>query len=168
MESVLVSACLLGQAVRYDGADMFCDHPILQQWIREGRIVPVCPEVAGGLPIPRLRAEIAAGTGGMDVLAGIAKVVDSGGRDVSAFFINGARRALELAQTNGIRIAILKEGSPSCGTHVIFDGTFTGTKVSASGVTATHLRRAGIHVFSEDQIAEADMFLRKVEARTQT
>ena len=168
MESVLVSACLLGQTVRYDGADMFCDHPILQQWIREGRIVPVCPEVAGGLPVPRLRAEIATGAGGMDVLAGIAKVVDSGGQDVSASFINGARRALELAQANKVCIAILKEGSPSCGTHIIFDGTFTGTKVPASGVTATQLRQAGIHVFSEDQIAEADIFLRKVEARTQT
>lgn len=164
MESVLVSACLLGDAVRYDGTDKRSEHPILQQWVREGRIVAVCPEVAGGLPVPRLRAEIAAGAGGMNVLAGTTKVVDSDGRDVSAYFIKGAGRALALAQEKNIHIAILKEGSPSCGTNVIFDGTFTDTKVPASGVTATQLRQAGIHVFSEDQVAEADILLRKLEA----
>lgn len=165
MESVLVSACLLGEAVRYDGADKRSDHPILQRWVREGRIVAICPEVAGGLPVPRPRAEIASGAGGMNVLAGVAKVVDSDGRDVSAYFIRGARRALELAQSKNIHVAILKEGSPSCGTNVNFDGTFTGTKVPASGVTATQLRQAGIYVFNENQMAEADILLRKLEAR---
>ncbi|MHB8346060.1 MAG: 2-thiouracil desulfurase family protein [Acidiferrobacterales bacterium] len=163
MESVLVSACLLGQAVRYDGADQFCNHPILQRWSREGRIVAVCPEVAGGLPVPRPRSEIAAAADSMSVLAGTAKVIDASGRDVSEYFIRGAGRALELAQAKNIRIAILKDGSPSCGTSVISDGTFTGTRIPAPGVTAARLCQAGIRVFSEDQITEADAFLQTLE-----
>ncbi|MHB8256127.1 MAG: 2-thiouracil desulfurase family protein [Acidiferrobacterales bacterium] len=164
MESVLVSACLLGQAVRYDGRDTLCDHPVLQRWYREGRIVAVCPEVAGGLPVPRPRSEIAFAAG--NVLDGSAKVVDSGGRDVTVYFLKGAGQALEVAQERNIRIAILKEGSPSCGSHVIFDGSFTGSKVRGSGVTAAKLRQAGIHVFSEDEIAEAEMLLQKLETGT--
>ncbi|WP_296824602.1 DUF523 domain-containing protein [Thiobacillus sp.] len=163
MESVLVSACLLGEAVRYNGGDMRCDHDILRQWQREGRVVAVCPEVAGGLPVPRPRAEIAEGAGGLKVLAGIAKAVDSNGRDVSAYLISGAEQALELARARHIRIAVLKEGSPSCGTGFIFDGTFTDTRVKDRGVTATILQQAGVHVFSEAQLAEADALLRKIE-----
>jgi len=164
MESVLVSACLLGEAVRYNGGDMRCDHDILQQWQREGRVVAVCPEVAGGLPVPRPRAEIAEGAGGLKVLAGIARVVDSNGRDVSAYLISGAEHALGLARARHIRVAVLKEGSPSCGTGFILDGTFTDTRVNDRGVTATILQQAGVHVFSEAQLAEADALLRKIEA----
>ena len=115
MQKILVSACLLGEPVRYNGADKFCDHEFLQQWTRDGRIVPVCPEIAGGLGVPRLPAEIANGAGGASVLAGEAQVVDSDGRDVSINFTDGARHALELARMNGVRVAVLKEGSPSCG-----------------------------------------------------
>lgn len=164
MEFVLVSACLLGEAVRYNGGDMRCDHVILRQWQRDGRVVAVCPEVAGGLPIPRPRAEIAGAAGGLKVLAGIAKVVDSNGRDVSAHLIGGAERALELARARHIRVAVLKEGSPSCGTGFVFDGTFTDTRVNGPGVTATLLQQAGVHVFSEAQLAEADALLGRIEA----
>ena len=163
MESVLVSACLLGEAVRYNGGDMRCDDDILQRWLREGRVVSVCPEVAGGLPVPRPRAEIAHGAGGMQVLAGIAKAFDSNGRDVSAYLVCGAEQALERARAKQIRIAVLKEGSPSCGTGFTFDGTFTDTKVPNRGVMATLLQQAGVHVFSEAQLAEADALLRRIE-----
>src|SRR5437588_1076912 len=121
MESVLVSACLLGEPVRYNGGDKRCDHEILQRWMREGRVVPVCPEVAGGLPVPRPPAEIAHGAGGLAVLTGTAKVIDGSGRDVSVHFLTGAEQALGCARTKGIRIAILKEGSPSCGTTFTYD-----------------------------------------------
>ena len=163
MESILVSACLLGEAVRYNGGDMRCDDDILQRWLREGRVVSVCPEIAGGLPVPRPRAEIAHGANGMQVLAGIANAFDSNGRDVSAYLVRGAEQALERARAKQIRIAVLKEGSPSCGTGFTFDGTFTDTRVPNRGVTATLLQQAGVHVFSEAQLAEADAFLKRIE-----
>jgi len=167
VESVLVSACLLGEAVRYNGGHMSCDDDILQRWLREGRVISVCPEVAGGLPVPRPRAEIADGADGMQVLAGNARVVDSNGRDVTAYLVCGAEQVLERARARQIRIAVLKEGSPSCGTGHTFDGSFTDTRVPNHGVTAALLRQAGIQVFSEAQLAEADKLLKQLEAGIQ-
>ncbi len=164
MEYVLVSACLLGEAVRYNGGDMRCDHDIMQRWLDEGRVVSVCPEVAGGLPVPRPRAEIAEAAGGKQVLAGMARVVDANGRDVTVCLVSGAERALELARARHIRVAVLKEGSPSCGSGFTFDGTFTATRIPEQGVTATLLHQAGIHVFSEARLAEADALLKRIEA----
>jgi len=159
LEAVLVSACLLGEAVRYDGGDKRCDHGVLQRWLGEGRVVPVCPEVAGGLPVPRPPAEIDNPTGGPSVLAGTGRVIDINGRDVTVPFVTGAAEALARARSRGIRVAVLKEDSPSCGSTYTYDGTFSGTKVSAPGVTAALLRQAGLHVFSEDQLADAERVL---------
>lgn len=89
MEKILVSACLLGDPVRFDGGDKRCEHEVLRRWVSEGRVVPICPEVAGGLQVPRAPAEIVGGAGGARVLAGAARVVDVGGRDVSAYFVRG-------------------------------------------------------------------------------
>lgn len=164
MEPVLVSACLLGEAVRFDGGDMRSDHAIMQRWMREGRVVSVCPEVAGGLPVPRPRAEIAEGAGGAAVLSGSARAIDANGRDVSAWLVNGAERALAKVNEHGIRVAVLKEGSPSCGSGFIFDGSFSNTRVDGKGVTATLLGQNGVHVFSEHQLAEADALLRQLES----
>jgi uncharacterized protein YbbK (DUF523 family) len=164
MEKILVSACLLGERVRYNGADKRCDHEVLQRWIDEGRIVPVCPEVGGGLPVPRLPAEIEDGAGGASVLAGAARVVDREGRDVSRHFLSGAQLALASARANGIRIAILKEGSPSCGSSVTHDGTFGAGMVEKPGVTTALLEQAGIHVFSESELLQADALLQEMEA----
>jgi uncharacterized protein YbbK (DUF523 family) len=163
-ESILVSACLLGHAVRYDGGDKRCNNQVLHRWMREKRVVAVCPEVDGGLPIPRPPAEIANAAGGMEVLNGTARVMDNTGRDVTAHFIKGAERVLAVARSRKVRIAILKEGSPSCGSGYIYDGTFTSTKVPHLGVTAALLQQAGVHVFSEDQFVEADRLLRQFEA----
>lgn len=163
MEKILVSACLLGDPVRYNGAHKRSDHEALQRWMREGRVVPVCPEIAGGLPVPRLPAEIVEGADGARVLAGEARVFDSHGADVSHHFVGGAEVALATARANGVRIAILKEGSPSCGTNFIYDGTFSGTRVANPGVTAALLQSAGIRVFSEAQIEDAEDLLRQIE-----
>jgi uncharacterized protein YbbK (DUF523 family) len=126
----------------------------LQQWVDEGRVVPLCPEVAGGLPTPRAAAEIPGGQGG-EVLDGAAAVITTDGADVSAEFLSGAYQALELVQKHGIRIAVLKANSPSCGNLLTYDGTFSGVKVSGEGVTAALLRRYGVQVFSELQLPEA-------------
>jgi uncharacterized protein YbbK (DUF523 family) len=163
MELILVSACLLGEKVRYNGGDKRCDDPILQRWLQEGRVVPVCPEVAGGLPTPRAPAEIAEGAGGLEVLRQAARVMDATGRDVSEQFRQGAGQALQLIRSKGIRIAILKEGSPSCGTGYTYDGSFTGKKVEQPGVAAGGLREAGVRVFNEAQLCQADKLLKLLE-----
>jgi uncharacterized protein YbbK (DUF523 family) len=153
MQKILVSRCLLGHRVRYDGG---ANGPFdqLQQWLDEGRVVPLCPEVAGGLPTPRAAAEIPGGQGG-EVLDGQAAVITTEGEDVSAQFLSGAYQALELVQQHDIRIAVLKANSPSCGNLLTYDGTFSGVKVTGEGVTAALLRRHGVRVFSELQLAEA-------------
>jgi uncharacterized protein YbbK (DUF523 family) len=160
---VLVSACLLGERVRYNGADARCPSDVLDRWVREGRVVPFCPEVSGGLPVPRPAAEIVSGDG-RDVLAAAARVRDAAGRDLTGVFLHGARGALEAARAQGARVAVLKDGSPSCGTATIHDGTFSGRRRSGPGVTAALLAEAGLRVFSERELAEADACLRALEA----
>ncbi len=164
MERVLVSACLLGEPVRYNGGDKLYDHEILNRWRKEGRVVPVCPEVAGGLPVPRPPAEILSNIGESAAQAGALRVVDANGNDVTAYFVRGAEEALHCARSSGIRVAVLKEGSPSCGSGFIYDGTFTSTRVPNLGVTASVLRSAGVHVFSEHELPQAEELLRRLEA----
>ena len=166
MEYILVITCLLSLPARYNGELIAYEHPVLRRWQAEGRIVAFCPEVAGGLPTPRPPAEVAEGKGGRLVLAGEARVLDKTGDDVTEPFVRGARQAQELASTRQIRIAILKEGSPSCGSGQIYDGTFSGQRIPGSGVTAALLRSAGIAVFSEEQLADASALLMRLETGT--
>lgn len=154
MKKILISACLLGRKVRYDGKSATLASDILNQWAKEGRLVPICPEVAGGLSVPRPAAEIIAGSG-EDVLDLRARLTTKSGEDVTAEFVAGAKRALELARRQGVRMAILKARSPSCGSLQIYDGTFTGQKRAGQGVTAALLVRHGIAVFSEERLEEA-------------
>lgn len=121
MHGIRSCKCLLGEAIRYNGGD-----------------------IAATTTFSSNGAE---GAGGLKVLAGIARVVDSNGGDVSAYLISDAKQALELARARHIRVAVLKEGSPSCGAGFIFDGTFTDTRVEDRGVTATTLQQAGVHAF---------------------
>lgn len=162
MQRILVSACLLGRPVRYDGTGRPSDDALLAQWREEGRLVPICPEVRGGLPVPRPAAEIHGGSGA-DVLDGRARVLTRDGGDVTGQFLDGARHALEEARSCGARIAILKEGSPSCGARRVHDGTFTGRKVPGTGVTTALLERHGVAVFAEDAIAAAAERLAELE-----
>ncbi|WP_434602144.1 DUF523 domain-containing protein [Pseudomonas sp. Z4-7] len=157
MQKILVSRCLLGHRVRYDGGASG-PFDLLQHWLDEGRVVPLCPEVAGGLPTPRPAAEIPGGQGAR-VLDGNAAVITTEGEDVSAQFLSGAYQALALAREHGIRIAVLKANSPSCGNLLTYDGTFSGVKVRGEGVTAALLKRNGVRVFSELELAEAALAL---------
>lgn len=156
MVKVLVSSCLLGAPVRYDGRDKKSSHPVLQRWLEEGRVVSVCPEMLGGLGTPRPPAEIVAGT---------RRVVTRDGVDVTAAFEAGARAAAEQAIAH---VAVLKEGSPSCGSSFVYDGTFSKTSIAGEGVTAALLRARGVAVFSEDQIEAADEYIKLVEATNAT
>ncbi|MNZ78298.1 hypothetical protein D3C78_968660 [compost metagenome] len=153
MDKILVSRCLLGHAVRYDGA-AHGPIPRLLQWQAEGRVVALCPEVAGGLATPRPPAEIPGGQGGA-VLDGLLAVRTVDGEDVGAAFLAGAQAALALVRQHGIRVAVLKARSPSCGNLENYDGSFSGRRVPGEGVTAALLRRAGVQVFNEEQLDEA-------------
>jgi len=159
VDRILVSACLLGRRVRFDGGAKRSDDALLAAWREEGRLVPFCPEVEGGLPVPRPPAEIEGGAGGAAVLDGEARVLTRDGRDVTDAFLAGARAALDAAVASGARVAILKEGSPSCGVLTVYDGAFRGRKVAGEGVTTALLERHGIRVFNEDRIADAARFL---------
>ena len=157
---ILVSACLLGQPVRYDGKAKTLLHPVLQQWQDEGRLIVVCPELAGGMSVPRPPAEIEGGQTGGNVLKGEARVMDTSEADVTNEFVAGARIALNVAQTQGCRFALLMEGSPSCGSQTIYDGSFTGYKHAGAGVTAALLQQNGIQVFSQHTIEDLEAALR--------
>ncbi len=163
MEKILISACLLGAKVRYHGGDALLDHPVLKRWADEGRLVSVCPEVAGDLPTPRPPAELIGDGGGRAVLDRRLSVKTEDGTDLSDAFITGAGSALALARQHSIKLAILKDGSPSCGTTYIRDGSFSGRRVNDLGVAAALLERTGVRVFSDMQIELAAACLSDLE-----
>lgn len=138
---ILISACLLGARCRYDGVSK------LQPWISDLAerhiLVPVCPEQLGGLPTPRPPAERRGD-----------RVMTRDGGDVTAQYRRGAEEALRLCRLLGCEAALLKERSPSCGSGMVYDGTFTGVLTAGEGVTAELLRAQGIPVYGESRVAE--------------
>jgi uncharacterized protein YbbK (DUF523 family) len=164
MEKILVSACLLGAKVRYHGGDAACDHPLLRKWHDEGRLVAVCPEQEGGLGTPRPPAEIVGEGAGRAVISQMAFVRTASGSDVTANFRDGAERTLDLVKQHHIRMAVLKEGSPSCGSSAIHDGSFSGTRIAGAGVTTALLEAHGVRVFNEADLSRAREWLRTLEA----
>ena len=152
MVKILISACLLGEPVRYHGGDARVDHPALRRWREDDRLIPVCPEEAAGLGTPRPAAEIRATPDGRRVITGT-------GLDVTEAFHRGAAAALQAALESGARMAVLKDGSPSCASSWIYDGGFAGRRIEGRGVTADALRAAGVKVFSETDIDAADAYM---------
>ncbi|MBB4568522.1 DUF523 domain-containing protein [Rhizobium leucaenae] len=149
---ILVSACLMGHAVRYDGRSKPLIHPAIERWREEGRLVTICPEMSAGMAVPRPPAEIADGAAGEDVLAGSARVIEVTGGDITTAFRQAAENALALAQETGCLYALLIDGSPSCGSGFIYDGTFSGGRHMGHGVTAALLKQAGVEVYSDREI----------------
>jgi len=135
----LCSACLLGVECRYDGGSK--PNKKVVELSKKETLVPVCPEQLGGLPIPREPSEEKGN-----------KVFTKSGKDVTKYFENDAKEALKLAKSLGIKEAILKQKSPSCGSGKIYDGTFSGTVIKGDGITAALLKRNGIKVFSEEDL----------------
>ncbi len=140
MENVLISACLLGLACRYDGQSKPLDAKILRRLCSHYHLIPVCPEIMGGLPTPRIASEI----------GGNRRVLRKDGADVTAAYERGAMEALRLARLFDCKLAILKARSPACGCGEIYDGSFTGKKIAGDGIAASLLKRHGIHVFTEE------------------
>lgn len=159
MERVLVSACLLGSNVRYNGSFRLEHHPVLARWQSEGRIVQICPEVAAGFSTPRPPAEIKGASDGLAVLQGHGRVIEQTGSDVTRLYREAGQLALDLARETGCRYAVLTDGSPSCGSSFIYDGSFSGARVAGQGTTTALLEENGIPVFSEDRIGELDDLL---------
>jgi len=159
MEKILVSACLVGERVRYNGVTVEFDNQILKYWRSKGLVVAICPEVAGGLPVPRPSSEISDGDG-RQVLNSHDRVVNINGQDVTKYFLEGAQKTLLLARFHKIKLAVLKEGSPSCGSSYIYDGSFSKIKKPGKGVTTALLEENDICVFSEQEIHEAEKYLK--------
>ena len=139
MERILISACLVGDNVKYDGGNN--KNPLISKLLEKYELVPFCPEVEGGLPIPRHPCEQRG-----------EQVINDIDEDVTDEFNKGADLALNICLYLKIKKAILKERSPSCGVHSIYDGTFSHKVIAGSGVTATLLKRKGIEVYNEDEI----------------
>jgi len=148
---ILVSACLAGFDVKYDGSHNL--NLKIKKWFDDKKAMPICPEVLGGLSIPREPAEIVGGDG-EDVLNGQAKVMTNTGKDVTEQFIKGAYETLKIAREYDATMVVLKERSPSCGSSMIYSGEYNGNKMKGNGVTAALLKRNGIQVVSEENFFE--------------
>lgn len=139
MEKILISACLIGDKTRYDGKDNYVSS--IEELLNNYELVPFCPEVEGGLKTPRDPSERKKD-----------RVINNKGIDVTKNFVDGAEKALNICKYLGIRKAILKEDSPSCGTHKIYNGRFENKLIIGQGVTAELLKRNNIEVYSEEEI----------------
>lgn len=140
-QRILVSACLLGVNCRYKGDGQYLEG--VERLMACAELIPVCPEVYGGLPTPRTPAERCGD-----------RVLMRDGKDVTEQFHKGAREALNLARLFGAKYALLKERSPSCGAGEIYDGSFTGGKTVGNGVAAEYLMKNGVAVYGETRLEE--------------
>lgn len=138
MENLLVSACLLGFNCKYNGGNNALPAEALEKLRRQYRLIPVCPETAGGLPVPREPSERRG-----------ERVINRAGQDVTAEFQKGAELAAALARRFQIRKALLKSNSPSCGSGSIYDGSFSGTLTVGDGVTSEYIKCEGIETVSD-------------------
>ncbi|MEK5485132.1 DUF523 domain-containing protein [Lysinibacillus sp. FSL M8-0355] len=148
---ILVSSCLAGLEVRYNGTHSL-NHKI-SKLLEVNKAIPVCPELLGGFSTPREPAEIIGGDG-EDVLDGKAKVIEKSGRDVTELYLKGAYSTLKKATDVNATVVVLKEYSPSCGSSMIYNGEFAGEKIVGNGVTTALLKRNGLRVISEEQLAD--------------
>lgn len=137
----IVSACLCGENCRYDGKSTLSEK--VKQLVDEGKAIMVCPEVEGGLPIPRHPCEIRDN-----------KIINNQNEDKTTEFIKGAENVLKIAKQRNIKKAILKEKSPSCGSSFIYDGTFSRKLINGQGITTRLLRDNGIKVISDEEFGD--------------
>lgn len=141
MEKLLISACLIGTNCKYNGKNNYLE--LVEELKKKYELIPVCPEILGGLDIPRNPSEIKNN-----------KVISNKGIDVTKEFNLGAKSTLEITMNNNVKIALLKDGSPSCGSNYVYDGTFSKTKIKGNGITTILLKENGIKVFSENEISK--------------
>ena len=150
-EKILISRCFLGENVRYNSETIPLNHPLLTLWQQQNRVIAICPEVSGGLSVPREPAEQQSNSDEIITISGI---------NVSAQFNFGAKQALILCQQHNIQFALLSARSPSCGNEKIYNGKFNGQLIDGQGVTAALLTQHGIHVFNQFQLEELEKALK--------
>ncbi len=148
MKKVFVSACLLGENCKYSGGNNLRENLIKE--LSDCEIIPVCPEIFGGLPTPRKPSEIEQGFDGTDIVKGKGRVINSAGEDVTVQFLKGANKTIEMAMEQKPCAVYLKQGSPSCGCGYIYDGTFSGAKKQGRGVTAAIFEENGFEIVAVD------------------
>ena len=141
MQNVLISACLLGVDCKYNGSNNKLDYEIIHSLKEKYNLIPVCPEIMGGMPTPRNPVEITDG-----------KVFDCDGEEFTKEFEKGSEEVLKLAKLYDTTIAILKENSPSCGSNYIYDGTFNHKKIKGMGIAALKLSKENIKLFTEENV----------------
>ena len=139
MGKIVVSACLLGENCKYSGGNN--RNETVLAFIKDKEVIPVCPEVDGGLPIPRVPVELVNGV-----------AVNKEGVNVDREFHKGVEIALEKLAGEDIELVILQPRSPSCGVKQIYDGTFTGTLKDGQGMLAGVLVEKGYKVIEPDDI----------------
>ena len=139
MEKLLISACMLGAATRYDGKSKCVLAPeISERLMQKYQLIPFCPEIYGGLSTPRIPSERIGD-----------RVMAADGRDVTENYMRGAEEALRMCHIFGIRLALLKARSPACGKGEIYDGSFSGKLIPGEGLSAQMLRAAGVEILGE-------------------
>lgn len=141
MQNVLISACLLGVDCKYNGSNNKLDDEIIHSLKEKYNLIPVCPEIMGGMPTPRNPVEISDG-----------KVFDYDGEEFTKEFEKGSEEVVKLAKLYDATIATLKENSPSCGSNYIYDGTFNHQKIKGMGIAAHKLSKENIKLFSEENV----------------
>ncbi|MEA5061508.1 hypothetical protein SDC9_158512 [bioreactor metagenome] len=141
MKKILISACLVGDKTRYDEKSNY--NPLVKSLMERYELVPFCPEVEGGLSTPREPSEIVKD-----------KVFMKDGKNVTRNFMKGAELAWNICNYLGIDIAILKDGSPSCGVHEVYNGKFENKKIKGKGITTAYLMSKGVRVISENELED--------------
>ncbi len=141
IKTVAVSACLLGENCRYNGKN--CRNEKLIRWLSGKKVIPVCPEVAGGLPVPREPAEISGGD-----------VITKDGRSVRTEYEKGAEAELQKIKKENADLVILMSGSPACGVNEIYDGTFSGKRIKGNGIFAAKLKSENRNVLDVKDLEE--------------
>lgn len=142
MKNILISACLLGVACRYDGCQKPLPAAVIEKLQKQYHLIPICPEIMGGLPTPRIPAEIQPDR----------KVLRSDGAEVTENYQRGAQEALRLAKLFHCELALLKEKSPSCGSGRIYDGSFSRSLIDGDGITTELFKKNDIRVIGESEI----------------
>jgi uncharacterized protein YbbK (DUF523 family) len=152
MKKVLISSCLLGKNVKYDGGNnSILENDFIQFLKEQNLLIPVCPEVDGGLTVPRVPVEIL-----------VNRAINRDGIDKTSEFTKGAELAVEQALNKDIKMAIMKSKSPSCGKDFIYDGSFTKTLIKKDGIAAGMLKKSNIKIFTENEIDDAYAFWKEL------
>ncbi|OCL86542.1 DUF523 domain-containing protein [Arcobacter porcinus] len=161
---ILVSSCLLGENTRYDAESSnialnpkfkFSEKELFMDIMCENEIYSICPEISGGLGVPRAKAEIISHEKPI-------KVIDENKEDITINFLLGAKKALDICLENGIKVALFKSKSPSCGNIEVYDGTFSKKLIKEKGLSARLLEENGIKVFNEYELKELNKFIKNI------